>query len=113
MWKTFWGSDFSRISPSNRKNVVPGAWRIEVSPLIPAEEDYFLHVFEIGNTGTTGKKRNELIDGINLLAPLAERPFRIVQYIGYGFSGRGSIVARSGVRFAHRLRPAARYGLRA
>jgi hypothetical protein len=72
MWKTFWGGDFSKISPSNRKNVVPGAWRIEVSPSIPAAEDFFLHVFEIGNTGATGKKRNELIDGVNFLGAAAE-----------------------------------------
>jgi len=41
MWKTFWGEDFDRILSSNRKNVVPGAWRIEVSPSVPAEEDLF------------------------------------------------------------------------
>ena len=72
MWKTFWGSDFSRISPSNRKNVVPGAWRVEVSPSVPAEEDCFLHVFEIGNTGSTGKKRVELIDGVNFIGAATE-----------------------------------------
>jgi hypothetical protein len=72
MWKTFWGEDFSKISPSNRKNVVPGAWRIEVSPSNPAAEDFFLHVFEIGKTGATGKMRNELIDGANFLGAAAE-----------------------------------------
>jgi hypothetical protein len=64
MWKTFWGADFSRIQPSNRKNVVPGAWRVEVSPAQPAAEDFFLHVFEIGKLGSTGKQ-TELIDGVN------------------------------------------------
>ena len=72
MWKTFWGDDFSKISPSNRKNVVPGAWRIEVSPSVPAAEDFFLHVFEIGNTGATGKRRTELIDGVNFLGAASE-----------------------------------------
>jgi hypothetical protein len=72
MWKTFWGGDFSIISPSNRKNVVPGAWRIEVSPSLPAEEDFFLHVFEIGNIGATGKKRTELINGLNFLGAASE-----------------------------------------
>ena len=66
MWKTFWGDDFSQILSSNHKNVVPGAWRVEVSPGKPAEEDYFLHVFEIGNQGTTGHKRVKLLDGANL-----------------------------------------------
>ncbi len=66
MWKTFWGDDFSQILSSNHKNVVPGAWRVEVSPSKPAEEDFFLHVFEIGNQGTTGHKRVKLLDGANL-----------------------------------------------
>jgi heparin/heparan-sulfate lyase len=72
MWKTFWGDDFSRISPSNRKNVVPGAWRIEVSPSLAAGEDFFLHVFEIGSVDSTGKKRTELIDGLNFLGAASE-----------------------------------------
>ena len=66
MWKTFWGDDFSQILSSNHKNVVPGAWRVEVSPSKPAEEDFFLHVFEIGNQGATGHKRVKLLDGANL-----------------------------------------------
>ena len=37
-----------------------------------------LHVFEIGNTGTTGKKRTELIDGVNFLGAASEAgPFAI------------------------------------
>jgi len=72
MWKTFWGEDFSKISSSNRKNSVPGAWRIEVSPSIPAAEDFFLHVFEIGDTRITGKKRTELIEGVNFLGAASE-----------------------------------------
>ena len=65
MWKLFWGDDFNKILSSNRKNVVPGAWRIEVSPAAPAQEDFFLHVFEIGDSGKTGKRRAELLDGVN------------------------------------------------
>jgi hypothetical protein len=72
MWKTFWGDDFSKLQPSNRKNVVPGGWRIEVSPALPAEEDFFLHVFEIANLGNTGKKREELIDGVNFVGAASE-----------------------------------------
>jgi len=73
MWRTFWGDDFSRISPSNRRNVVPGAWRIEVSPSVSAEEDFFLHVFEIGDLGTTGKKRAALTDGVNFVGAVSEQ----------------------------------------
>jgi hypothetical protein len=64
MWKTFW-PDSNRIERSNRKNVVPGKWRIEVSPAAPAKEDLFLHVFEIGDRGSTGGKRVELLKGAN------------------------------------------------
>jgi Heparinase II/III-like protein len=73
MWKLFWGEDFNKILSSNRKNVVPGNWRIEVSPAIPAEEDYFLHVFEIGDAGKTGQRRAELLDGVNFQGAAFER----------------------------------------
>ncbi len=65
MWKVFDGEDFSHIESSNRKNVVPGVWRIEVSPSAPANEDLFLHVFEIGDQGRTVGKRVELVNGAN------------------------------------------------
>ena len=73
MWKLFWGDDFDKILSSNRKNVVPGAWRIEVSPANPAEEDLFLHVFDIGDTGKTGQRRAELLDGVNFQGAAFER----------------------------------------
>jgi hypothetical protein len=63
MWKLFWGEDFNKLLSSNRKNVVPGNWRVEVSAALPAEEDFFLHVLEIGSRGKTGQKRTELLDG--------------------------------------------------
>jgi hypothetical protein len=66
MWKAFWGQDLARLESSNRKHVVPGSWRVEVSPSQPAEEDLFLHVLEIGNTGVTGKKAVKLIDGFGM-----------------------------------------------
>jgi len=73
MWKTFWGEDFDRILSSNRKNVVPGGWRIEVSPSIPSEEDLFLHVFEIGDVRKTGTKRMQLVEGFNFVGAASER----------------------------------------
>jgi hypothetical protein len=66
MWKKFWGDDFKKLEHSNRKNVVAGAWRVEVSPAVPAAEDYFLHLLEIGSRGTTGKHRVELLQGQNV-----------------------------------------------
>jgi hypothetical protein len=53
MWTTFWGGDMTRLSPSNRRSVVPGSWRIEVSPKAPARDDVFLHVLAIGDRGAT------------------------------------------------------------
>ena len=73
MWKTFWGQDYDGIEKSNRVNVVPGAWRIEVSPTVPANEDLFLHVFEIGNEGATGGKRVELVNGENFAGAAFEQ----------------------------------------
>lgn len=66
MWKLFWGEDFNRILPSNRKNVIPGSWRIEVSPAKASQEDFFLHVLEIGDAQQTRKARVELLDGVSV-----------------------------------------------
>lgn len=73
MWKAFWGDDFSRIASSNRKNVVPGAWRIEVSPSDEAEEDFFFHVFQIANTGAMTNNRVSLVDGVNFAGAAYEK----------------------------------------
>jgi hypothetical protein len=66
MWKKFWGNDFRKLEHSNRKNVVPGAWRVEVSPAVPAIEDHFLHLLEIGSRAATGKHRVALLKGQNV-----------------------------------------------
>ena len=86
MWKLFWGDDFEKILSSNRKNVVPGAWRVEVAPAIPAEEDAFLHIFEIGGQGTTGSRRVELLDGVNLKGAVFEHGAVVL------FSATGSVI---------------------
>jgi hypothetical protein len=67
MFRTFWGEDFTRLSPSNRRAVVPGAWRMEVTPGAPARDDVFLHVLEIGDRGTP--------------------PLRIERVSGHGLAG--------------------------
>ena len=72
MWKTFWGQDFERLSPSNTRAVVPAKWRVEVSPAEPAREDLFLHVLEIGERGDTRAPRVELVDGHNLTGAYVE-----------------------------------------
>jgi hypothetical protein len=61
MWQTFWGGDMQRLSPSNRRAVVPGGWRLEVSPVDPAREDEFLHALEIGDAGSEGRRVQEVV----------------------------------------------------
>jgi len=72
MWKTFWGEDFEKLLPSNTRAVVPAAWRVEVSPIKPAKEDLFLHVFEIGDKNDPRSPRVELVDGSNFIGALVE-----------------------------------------
>jgi hypothetical protein len=66
IWKSFWGPDFGKLERSNRRNVVSGAWRVEVSPALPASEDLFLHLLEIGGPASTGKHNVELLQGQNV-----------------------------------------------
>jgi hypothetical protein len=87
MWKLFWGEDFNKILSSNHKNVVPGGWRIEVSPAVPAEEDCFLHVLEIGDAGKTGQKRTQLLDGVHFQGAAWEGGAMVL------FSTAGSMVS--------------------
>lgn len=91
MWKAFWGENFEKILSSNRTNVVPGAWRIEVSPAQPAEEDFFLHVLEIGDQGATGRKRTALLDGVNMLGAAYEHGPAVL------FCSEGSVLNRGEV----------------
>jgi hypothetical protein len=72
MWKTFWGGDLERLSPSNARSVVPGAWRVEISPAAPAKEDRFLHVLEIGDAGDSRSRRVERVQGHRLEGALVE-----------------------------------------
>ena len=65
MWRTFWGADFNKLSPSNRRAVVPGAWRLEISPRAAARDDRFLLALEIGDRGSA-PRRVEPVYGHNL-----------------------------------------------
>ena len=71
MWKTFWDG-IDRLSPSNRRAVVPGAWRMEVSPVAPSKEDVFLHVLEIGDRDGTPARRVAAIEGSGLAGAAIE-----------------------------------------
>jgi hypothetical protein len=66
MWEKFYDNDIPRIKRSNRRNVVPGSWRIEVSPSKPQLEDHFLHLFEVGDRGKTGRLSVELLQGLGI-----------------------------------------------
>jgi hypothetical protein len=72
MWKTFWGDDFDRILPSNRKNVVPGAWRLEVSPTVAECETVFLHALTIGNRTSPANGKVQLVSGSSLAGALLD-----------------------------------------
>jgi hypothetical protein len=65
MWKTFWDG-IERLSPSNRRAVVPGEWRMETSPAAPSNEDVFLHVLEIGDRDARAPRRTVAIEGAAL-----------------------------------------------
>jgi hypothetical protein len=71
MWRTFWDG-IDRLSPSNRRAVVPGAWRMEVSPAAPSKEDLFLHVLEIGDRDATPARRVAAIEGHDLAGAAVE-----------------------------------------
>jgi hypothetical protein len=71
MWRTFW-EGIERLSPSNRRAVVPGGWRMEVSPATPRKEDLFLHVLEIGDRGVAGTRRASAIEGHSLAGAAIE-----------------------------------------
>ncbi|HEV7499849.1 MAG TPA: hypothetical protein VGQ33_07595, partial [Vicinamibacteria bacterium] len=66
MWQTFWGGDFTKLARSNRRSVVPGAWRIEVSPRQPARDDVFLNVLEIGDRGAAPLRIEPIAEGKGL-----------------------------------------------
>jgi len=71
MWKTFWDG-IDRLSPSNRRAVVPGGWRMEVAPVEPSRDDVFLNVLEIGDRGAAGGLRVEGIEGHELAGAVVE-----------------------------------------
>jgi hypothetical protein len=66
MWKTFWGDDMVKLSPSNRRAVVPGGWRLEVSPGAAARDDVFLSVLEIGDRGAAPLRIDPVAQGKGL-----------------------------------------------
>jgi len=65
MWLTFWDG-IEKLSPSNRRAVVPGGWRMETSPAAPSKEDVFLHVLEIGDRDAKPARRMAGIEGHGL-----------------------------------------------
>jgi hypothetical protein len=71
MWTTFW-EGIERLSPSNRRAVVPGGWRMETSPVAPSKEDVFLHVLEIGDRDAKPARRVEAIAGHGLAGAAIE-----------------------------------------
>ncbi|MBV8896934.1 MAG: heparinase II/III family protein [Acidobacteriaceae bacterium] len=114
MWKVFYGENFSQLLKSNRKNVVPGAWRVEVSPSQEAEEDTFLNILEIAARGATGSRRIALLECVNFTGAAVENGPAVL------FSSAGAVVLEgeatlpefgSDVLLLSSLRPNAHYQL--
>jgi hypothetical protein len=83
MFRTFWGQDFVKLSPSNRRAVVPGAWRMEVTPAVAARDDVFLHVLEIGDEGAP-PLRIERVRGHGLAGAVVEGDAAVLMAEGSG-----------------------------
>ncbi len=71
MWLTFWDG-IEKLSPSNRRAVVPGGWRMETSPATAAREDVFLHVLEIGDRDAKPARRVVAVEGSGLTGAAIE-----------------------------------------
>lgn len=115
MWKTFWGENFEQLQPSNTRAVVPGAWRVEVSPTAPSKEDHFLHVLEIGDRGDRrAAPRVLLVEGHNFAGALVEGGVLALFAAGEGHAAEGEVTvpdAESETLLVTGLRPWAKYEL--
>ena len=92
MWQTFWGGDMQALSPSNRRSVVPGAWRLEISPAAPAEEDVFLNVLEIADRADTRAPREvAAVEGHALTGAVIEGASAVLFASGPGVVGEAEV----------------------
>ena len=86
MWKLFYGDGINRTSDPTARTLSPELAHRSIA-CRPTEEDLFLHVLEIGDRGTTGKRHTELLDGVNFLGAAFEQgPMAL-------FSATGSVVS--------------------
>jgi hypothetical protein len=109
MWKTFWDG-IDRLSPSNRRAVVPGGWRIEVSPASPRKEDVFLHVLEIGDRDARPPRRVEAVEGNALDGAAIEGDALVLFATGDGTSAEATLPdVRTASLLVAGLEPAAPY----
>jgi hypothetical protein len=90
MWKTFWDG-IDRLSPSNRRAVVPGAWRMEVSPVTPSKEDVFLHVLEIGDRDAKPARLVEAVEGHELAGAAIEDDAVVLFATGGGAAAEATL----------------------
>lgn len=76
--KEFWvfGTNYPNAALPNRPDVANerGEWRVEVSPLKPQAENYFLNVMQVSDNGCTGLNEVRRIDGDRIVGvQLADR----------------------------------------
>ena len=111
-----------KLSPSNRRAVVPGGWRIEVSPRAAARDDVFLSVLEIGDRGAAPLRIDPVTQGKGLAGAVVAGEAAVLLATGAEplVGGRGHaarhaerVPAADRPRPARGLRPAAHVRLRA
>jgi hypothetical protein len=90
MWKTFWDG-IERLSPSNRRAVVPGGWRMEVSPAAPSKDDVFLNVLEIGDRDARPTPRIMAVEGAALDGAAIEGEAVVLFAAGDGGSAEATL----------------------
>lgn len=76
----------------------PGAWRIEVSPAVPALDDLFLHVMTVTDAGTAAGPVVQRLDGAGVVgarfldrAVLFGRTGEALRTAGFTISGRDTV----------------------
>jgi hypothetical protein len=82
----------------DRKEAEPGAWRVEVSPAVPANSDNFLHVLTVMDAGTSegpmvGMVSSEELTGATVLdrAILFGKSGNLLDYANFDISGNGKL----------------------
>ena len=98
--KEFWVESVGKNFPmgTDRYGAEPGAWRVEVSPAIPAEADNFLHVLTVMDAGTSKSPTASMVSSKELVGAtildrsvLFGRSGELLDSARFDISGRGKL----------------------